>query len=103
MEAYSPCIRRLPRRAAQLVRGKSDRFQESALLGSENPAVGHCNGSLMTEGTATGAAPMFPAGEGLPTPEDLAAVGSYLAASQSESTRRGYGRDMAAGRSWGRR
>jgi site-specific recombinase XerD len=54
----------------------------------------------MTEGTATGAAPMFPAGEGLPTPEDLAAVGSYLAASQSESTRRVYGRDMAAWRSW---
>src|SRR3954470_13595109 len=55
----------------------------------------------MTEGPATGAAPVVPAGVGLPTPEDLAAVGSYLAASQSESTRRAYGQDMAALRPWG--
>jgi site-specific recombinase XerD len=50
----------------------------------------------MTDLTAAGP----PAGAELPTPGDLAAVGSYLAASQTTSTRRAYARDVAAWRTW---
>src|SRR3954454_14142740 len=56
--------------------------------------------SLMTDRPARGPAPVSPAGGGLPTPGDLAAVGSYLAAAQTDSTRRAYARDVAAWRTW---
>jgi site-specific recombinase XerD len=54
----------------------------------------------MTDRPARGPAPVSPAGGGLPTPGDLAAVGSYLAAAQTDSTRRAYARDVAAWRTW---
>jgi site-specific recombinase XerD len=54
----------------------------------------------MTDRPARAAASLFPAGDGLPPAEDLAAVGSYLAASQADSTRQAYARDVAAWRTW---
>ncbi|HEX2074492.1 MAG TPA: site-specific integrase [Geodermatophilus sp.] len=54
----------------------------------------------MTDQPGPGSAPVSGAGGGLATPEDLAAVGSYLAASQADSTRRAYAQDVAAWRSW---
>jgi site-specific recombinase XerD len=45
-------------------------------------------------------APVSPAGDGAPTPADLAAVGAYLAAAKSDATRRAYARDVAAWRDW---
>jgi site-specific recombinase XerD len=57
-------------------------------------------GLPMTDPSATSPAPVHPTGSALPTPEDLAALGSYLAAAQTESTRRAYARDLAAWRTW---
>src|SRR3712207_6406257 len=68
--------------------GGPDRFEESPFLGSnrtERRGRGRrCKGSWMTDRSAQGAAPLFPTGDGLPTAEDLAAVGSYLVASQAD-------------------
>jgi site-specific recombinase XerD len=57
-------------------------------------------GGLMGEQPAPGPAPVHSTGDGLPTRADLAAVGAYLAAAQSESTRRAYARDVAAWHAW---